>query len=88
MTQQPPKEAPDGKNAPFKSGRRAARTNKLRRPQRDRRLIVRGELREQPDVHKLARALISMAMAEAERETQAQTDAPAQPDSGSEQANE
>lgn len=43
-----------------------------RRYQKDRRIIVRGVRRDPPDIRKLSRALISLAMAEAEREAQAE----------------
>lgn len=69
------------RNAPYRSSRRAAQRG--RRPQggKERRLTVRSELREQPDVRKVARAIIAMAMAEAERE--AQTKAAAEDDAAS-----
>lgn len=38
---------------------------------RQRHLSVRGELRETPDVQKIARAVIAMAMAQAEADAQA-----------------
>jgi hypothetical protein len=43
-----------------------------RRYQKDRRITVRGVRRDPPDIRKLSRALISLAMAEAEREAQAE----------------
>lgn len=43
--------------------------------QQQRRLSVRGERREQPDLGRVARAMIAMALAEAEREAQAQQEA-------------
>lgn len=76
------------KNAPYRSNRRAARqgrTVRSRRPQR--RIVVRSELRDQPDVRKIARAIIAMALAEAEREAQAQADQPA-PEAAQESADE
>ena len=81
MTYQPARDSDVDKNGPYKSSRRSARSNELRRPRRDRRILVRGDLREQPDVRKLARAIISMAMAEAERTMKPDTDAslPAEP---------
>lgn len=51
------------RNAPYRSSRRAAQ-----RRGRERRLIVSSELRDKPDVRKVARAIIAMAMEEAERE--------------------
>lgn len=59
-------------DAPLRADRRAARRARIARAGRDRRLTVRSELRDQPDVRKIARAVIAMAMAEAEREAQAQ----------------
>jgi hypothetical protein len=49
------------------------RNNRSRRlPREERRITVRGIRRDPPDVHKLSKALIGLAMAEAEREAQAQ----------------
>lgn len=59
------------RNAPYRSSRRAAQRGRTSRSGKERRLTVRSELREQPDVRKVARAIIAMAMVEAERETQA-----------------
>ena len=39
---------------------------------RERRFTVRGVRRDPPDIQKLSKALISLAMAEAEREAQAE----------------
>lgn len=63
------------KNAPYRTSRRAAHRGSLKRARRGRRIIVHSELREEPDVRKIARAIISMAMAEAEREAQAEAEA-------------
>ena len=64
------------KNAPYRSSRRAAHQGRTTRRSRGRRhIIVTGELRETPDVRKIARAIIAMAMAEAEREAQKQAEA-------------
>ncbi len=63
------------KNAPYRSSRRAVQQGRARTNRPRRRIIVRSELREQPDVRKIARAIISMAMAEAEREASAQAEA-------------
>lgn len=41
---------------------------------RERHLSVRGELRDKPDVQKIARAVIAMAMAQAEADAQAAVD--------------
>ncbi len=54
------------RKAPYRSSRRAAQ-----RKSRERRLIVRSELHDKPDVRKVARAIIAMAMEEAEREANA-----------------
>lgn len=62
------------KNAPFRSARRAARHGRPMKSGQRRRLTVRSELRDGPDVQKLARAVISMALVEAERETQARAE--------------
>lgn len=60
------------RNAPYRSSRREVQRGKVRRSRPERRLIVRSELREQPDVRKVARAIIAMAMAEAERQAESQ----------------
>lgn len=65
-----PEEEELNKNAAFRSSRRAARRGRARAGRRQ--ITVHSELREQPDVRKLARAIITMALAEAEREAQAQ----------------
>lgn len=65
------------KNSQVRSVRRATRRDSQRRESarshrgRDCHLSVRGELREQPDVRKIARAVIQLAMAQAEAEAQA-----------------
>ena len=48
------------------------RTNKNRRERKERRFTVRSIRRDPPDIRKLGKALIGLAMAEAEREAQAQ----------------
>lgn len=63
------------KNAPYRSSRRAAHKGRVPRGRKERRLTVRSELRDQPDVRKIARAIIAMAMAEADAERAAQADA-------------
>ena len=68
------------RNAPYRSSRRAAQRGRVSRSRKERRLTVRSELREQPDVRKVARAIIAMAMAEAEREANAQTGGDDQPE--------
>lgn len=62
------------RNAPYRSSRRASRKGRVPRGRKERRLTVRSELREQPDVRKIAKAIIAMAMVEAEREAQAQAE--------------
>lgn len=52
------------------ASKRKRQTN--RRYRDDRRITVRGVRRDPPDIRKLSRALISLAMAEAEREAQAE----------------
>ncbi len=64
----------EDKNAPFRSARRGARKRTASRASTERRLTIRSEQREQPDVRKIARAIIAMAVAEAERETQARAE--------------
>lgn len=51
--------------------RERSRTSGRARRSRERRLSVRGELRERPDVGKIARAVIAMALAQAEAEAEA-----------------
>ncbi|WP_127466444.1 hypothetical protein [Streptomyces sp. B27] len=46
--------------------------NKAHRAREERRFTVRGIRRDPPDIRKLAKALIGLAMAEAEREAQAE----------------
>ena len=41
---------------------------------RDRRISIRSELRAVPDVQKIARAVVALAMAQAEKEAQAARD--------------
>ncbi|MDT0309664.1 hypothetical protein RM780_22285 [Streptomyces sp. DSM 44917] len=48
------------------------RINKRRNPREERRLTVRGIRRDPPDLRKLSKALTALAMAEAEREAQAE----------------
>lgn len=66
----------DEKNAPYRSARRAVR-KRVSRSRDGRRLTIRSELRETPDHRKIARAIIAVAMAQAEREAQALKDAQA-----------
>lgn len=70
-----PDEDENKKNATYRSSRRAARRGRATKVGRRRQLTVHSELRETPDVHKIARAIIAMALAEAEREAQAQAEA-------------
>lgn len=51
---------------------------------RERHLSVRAELRETPDVRKIARAVIAMALAQAEADAAAQAQADAQTDASGE----
>lgn len=48
------------------------RNGKAPRERRERRLVVRGIRRDPPDMDRLARALISLAQAEAERQAEEQ----------------
>lgn len=73
-----PDEDENNKNATYRSSRRAARRGRVIKVGRRRQLSVRSELRETPDVHKIARAIIAIAMAEAEREALAQAESEAQ----------
>jgi len=50
--------------------RKRDRSNRI--PREERRFTVRGIRRDPPDIRKLSRALIGLAMAEAEREAQAE----------------
>lgn len=68
------------KNAPYRADRRAVRRADIKRARRSRRIIVDADRREQPDVHKIARAIIAMALADAAREAQAQLDRQAHAD--------
>jgi hypothetical protein len=43
-----------------------------RRPRRERRISLRTELRRQPDLQKIAHAVVALAMAQAEKEAQAE----------------
>lgn len=53
-----------------KSSRQSGRSRRSRGGER--RLSVRSELRDRPDVPKIARAVITLAMAQAEAEAQAE----------------
>ena len=72
------------KNAPYRSSRRAAHNRRAPRARKERRLTVRSELRDQPDVRKIARAIIAMAMAEADAEREAEAEVERQDGSGRE----
>lgn len=64
-----PDDYDNDKNAPYRSARRAARKRPPKQTRaQQRRLTIRSEQREQPDVRKIARAIIAMAMAEHEAE--------------------
>lgn len=58
------------------TGRRDSQARRSARSRRGRQhhISVRGELRDAPDVKKIARAVIAMAMAQAEAEAQAQAE--------------
>lgn len=45
-------------------------------PRRERRLSIRSELRAHPDLHKIAGAVIALALAQAEKEAQEQAETP------------
>lgn len=65
-----PDDYDNDKNAPYRSARRAARKRPPKHTRaQERQLTIRSEQREQPDVRKIARAIIAMAMAEHEAET-------------------
>jgi hypothetical protein len=69
-----PDDYDNDKNAPYRSARRAARKRPPKHTRgQERRLTIRSEQREQPDVRKIARAIIAMAMAESEAEAQHET---------------
>lgn len=48
------------------------KTAQQRQPKRERHFVVRGVRRDPPDLRKLGRALLSLAQAEAERQTEAE----------------
>ena len=64
-----------GKNAPLRSARRDSRRPKGRG--QERRITVRSVHRDEPDLRKLARAVIQLAVAQVEAEAQAQAQAQA-----------
>lgn len=49
-----------------------ARQDRSRRHGRERHISIRSELRKEPDVQKIARAIVAMALAQAEKEAQEQ----------------
>jgi hypothetical protein len=51
------------------------RSQKPRGRGRDRRLSIRSELRKEPDVRKIARAVVALALARAEAEAEAERQA-------------
>lgn len=59
-----------------------ARVSMASRRGRERRLSVRGELRDRPDVSKIARAVIQLALAQAEAEARSQRADQADHDAG------
>lgn len=74
MPKSSPSDDDSNKNAPYRSSRRSVRRDRELRVGRRRQITVRSELREEPDVRKIARAIIGMAMLEAEREAQAKAE--------------
>jgi hypothetical protein len=54
---------------------KSTRSRSTRGRGRDRRLSIRSELRAEPDLHKIARAVVTLAMAQAEKEAQAAKEA-------------
>ena len=69
-----PDDYDNDKNAPYRSARRAVRKRPPKHTRgQERRLTICSEQREQPDVRKIARAIIAMAMAESEAEAQHET---------------
>lgn len=62
------------KNAAYRSSRRAARSKRaIRNTSRSRRpIVVHSERRDKPDKRKIARAIVALALADAEREAQAE----------------
>lgn len=60
------------RNAPYRSSRRQARKERASQPASKRHLTVRSEKRSSPDIRKIARAVLAMAIAEADRERRAQ----------------
>jgi len=70
-----PDDYDNDKNAPYRSARRAARKRLPKHTRgQERQLTVRSEQRQQPDVRKIARAIIAMAMAEHDAEHRAEHD--------------
>jgi hypothetical protein len=61
----------------------SSRVNRPGRRSRDRRLSVRSELRAEPDVRKIARAVVALALAQAEKDAQAEKEAQAEKDARS-----
>lgn len=74
-----PKNRNQNTNRSSRSGRRdSSRPSSGRsRRGRERHISVRGELRDKPDVNRIARAVIEMALAQAEAEAQAEARAEA-----------
>lgn len=70
------------RNRPNSSIRHSARTSR----QGERHLSVRGELREKPDIRRIARAIIDMEMARHEAEAVAQVKATPPPSAESSDA--
>lgn len=74
------------KNSQVRAMRRSARRDSQARESArsrrggERRLSVRGELRDHPDVQKVARAVIQLALAQAEADAQAERQTQTTPD--------
>lgn len=66
-TYQPNNEDDESRNSPYRSVRRTARKQTPRRG-KPRRLSVRSEVRDEPDLRKLAQAVLKIAMDEAAAE--------------------
>ena len=60
------------KNSPYRSARRSVHQERIQRASGTRHLTVRSDLRKAPDVRKIARAIIALSVADAERAAQAE----------------
>lgn len=75
------------KNSYSKKGKRHLASQRGSR-RRERRLSIRSELRREPDVRKIARAVVALAMAQAEQEAAAQQEQAARDRADQEPADE